>query len=466
MTKKRSLLLAGVALASWMVWGGGAAFPAGINQGYPVIGGQSYCQVYANGVCTQTIPAGPGITGLETSPSDTGLANGANPQTGAFPLYALSNPGGKNWARGGEFALNLWQRGTTFTAITPTTYQMVADGWFAVSASNTMTITKQTPATTAADFINPSLPSLMRVARPSGTPSGLSCVGTILDVKASQGLVGKNAVLRFHGYAPSTFSAANEAIQVSVAYYTAGDSTTAGTNTATFALSASGQSGGITGYQAAVAGFSGQVVGGSVTSGVATIPLTASPVVYAVYAPIPTVNSSGTAVTGVGYSFCATPTATTTVTTDYFEIEGVQIQGEPSTTGSPIMPNGVTTYTGYDLPLQSDEKAREYAYAYLLTEANTGEFLQDIPVLCSASGAALITVPLPNMREAPSFTLTTAGGWKIQTAVAQTAVGTTTLVGAGTQSAELTSAAACTSTLPYQLVATGTTGVWTFSAEP
>ena len=399
MTRK-SLLLAGFASFGLC----GAALAAGTLQGYPVSGGTQYCQTYGpSGTCTQYMPPGPGVTGVELAPADTGLANGANPQTVAMPLYGFSNPGGRNWARGGEFAENLWQRGTTFSAVSPTTYSMTADGWMIESANNVMTVTKQTPVATAADYISPTHASVMRVARPSGTPSGSSCTGQILDTKASAGLVGKNAVLRFFGYAPSTFSAANSAISVSIAYYTAADNSTPYTNTATFGLSMSGQASGIAGYQAAVAGFSGPVpAGASVASGVATIPLTATPTLYAVYAPIPVVNSSGTAVTGVGFSFCATPTSTATISTDYFELGGVQLQGMPSSTVSPEMPNGVTSYSPFDLQFPNDETRRELSYYWQINEpaasvavSNGGTYYATTTCLVP------FTFPVP-MREAPT----------------------------------------------------------------
>jgi hypothetical protein len=87
-------------------------------------------------------------------------------------------------------------------------------------------------------------------------------------------------------------------------------------------------------------------------------------------------------------------------------------------------------------------------------------------VLCSASGAALIAMQFPvQMRGTPTLTVT-AGGYSIQTAVAVTAIGTTTLSVASPQHATLTSGAACTTTLPYQLKGTNTTGSFVFSAEP
>jgi hypothetical protein len=486
MKKLRLAVLAGIALLAAPI----AAMAAGDWATLPVVGGAPFCasnvtgtggptapylvtpanpQGTTQGICGQTVPAGPPDTsGIMTLPVDTNLAGGASPQTAVVPLVLLGSINVKeNRIIGGDFATNAWQRGTTpVSGASPTTYVMSADRWFAISASNVMTVSKVTPAATAADYLgNVGLNSWMRVARPSGTPSGTSCVGQVLDQEQSQQLIGSNAVFSFYGYAPATFSAANSAITVSVAYYTATDSATPGTNTATFALSGSGQSSGIAGYTANVAGFSLGTTG-SIASGVATIDLSTTPTRYAVYAPIPAANASGTQVIGVGVTLCDTPTLTTTVATDYFEIEGAQLQGLPSAVANNL-PNGVITPTGFERRPIPIEQALEYYYSWGLKEPAAGTLTSGVPVLCSATANALIGIALPEtMRAIPALTLT-AGGWKIQTAVAQTAIGTTTLVSGSTaQQVTLTSAAACTSTLPYQLVGTGTTGLLMFSAEP
>ena len=478
--KRLTGLLASVALF-------GASLPhpvyaAGSLSNLPVVGGSAYCSSWigsptgqalptgtgggtgAGAVCAQMVPAGP--------PSPTGdmmsfvdipdnAAGGAQPQSALMP-FGLYGTDYNNLTTDGDFGVNLWQRpAVEYAGISPTTYVMTADRWAAVSAGDVMTVTKNTPISSAADYLgNIGLYSWMRVARPSGTPTSSMCEVRVLDQKASAKLIGNNAVLSFWGYAPSTYSATSGDVQVSIAYYTATDSATPGTNTGLFALSASGQAGGIAGYTAVTAG---QGLGGTTSSnaaGIETIPFTTTPTRYSVYGAIPS-----TAI-GVGISFCGTPTLTTTVATDYFEIEGVQLEAKSSTVTTQF-PAGVVSPRGYQYVQPADEMRRELYYSYILQEGATLPPLTSIPVLCSASTAALITVPLPMyMREIPSFTLNAAGGWKIQTAVAQTAIGTTTLVSANTTTAELTSAAACTTTVPYQLVATGTTGTMTFSAEP
>lgn len=488
MSKK---LRVGLLAALALMVGPLAVMAAGSWSNWPVVGGSSYCSAIvgssnvqagttgqgtgtatgANGVvCAQTVPQGPAYSGEEMIPADVYGVNGGTPTNSAvIPVSLVGSQNARvNRLVDGDFANGAWQRGTTpVSGASPTTYVMSADRWFAISASNVMTVSKVTPASSAADYLgNIGLNSWMRVARPSGTPSGSSCVGQILDKQASQALIANNGVFSFYGYAPATFSAANSAITVSVAYYTAADSATAGTNTATFALSASGQAGGIAGYTAAVAGTSPNFPSGTLASGVETISLTTTPTRYSVYAPIPAANASGTQVIGVGVSFCATPTLTTTVSTDYFEIEAAQLQALSSGVTN-LLPAGITSPTGFERRPIAIEQQLEYYYSWGLAEPASGTLTSGVPVLCSASGSALIGLALPvTMRTIPALTLT-AGGWKIQTAVAQTAIGTTTLVSGSTaQQVTLTSAAACTSTLPYQLVGTSTTGLIMLSAEP
>lgn len=89
----------------------GALWAAGNYSTYPIVGGASFCAstVGVNGqagntgqgggaagtngaYCAQTVPAGPpALTGAEVIPMDTGLANGASPQTVVIPSTLLAN---------------------------------------------------------------------------------------------------------------------------------------------------------------------------------------------------------------------------------------------------------------------------------------------------------------------------------------------------------------------------------------
>jgi|SRR5665213_822805 len=61
----------------------------GLWLGFPQLGGPSYCSSTVNGVCTNTVPAGPAITGNEVIPADTHAAGGQQPQSGIIPLAAI-----------------------------------------------------------------------------------------------------------------------------------------------------------------------------------------------------------------------------------------------------------------------------------------------------------------------------------------------------------------------------------------
>lgn len=91
MNKSRlSLIVLGlVALA------GAALAQSGAFPNYPIVGGAAYCTSTTNGVCTNTVPAGPtAITGAEQIPANTALPSGQSPQNvlispamlGALPI--------------------------------------------------------------------------------------------------------------------------------------------------------------------------------------------------------------------------------------------------------------------------------------------------------------------------------------------------------------------------------------------
>lgn len=454
-----------------------AALAAGKWPTLPVVGSNSFCGSTVTGtgslggitgqgqgstgsICGQTIPAGPpALTGVELIPADTQLTGGAPPQTVTVPSSMLGSLNAKiNRLIGGDLATNLWQRGTSFASITPTTATMTADRWYAYSSGNTATVNKQTGA-------GDSVPSLglyasMRVVRPSGTDVTPICVGQVLDKEAAQALIGNNGIFSFYALAGAGFSPTNKNISVNVAYYTAADSATPGTNTGTFAT------GLITGYQAAVAGVSPGTTG-TVASGLATIPISTTWTRYSVYAPIPATNAAGTAVTGLGVSICNTPVGTGGAT-DWVELEGLQIQALPST-ATFNLPNGVIAPTGFERRYPAEEALFQKYYTQdggLGTEIAAGFYMAGG---CQATGNANFGVVFPvPMRVAPTAATSTltAGGYSIKTAAAVTAIGTITFPASSVYGVTLNSNAACTATLPYQIVGSNTTGLILFSAEP
>lgn len=462
---------AAVGVAALLVTGS-FAWAAGNWSTLPVIGGNSFCgstvtgagglggatgqgQASTGSICAQTIPAGPSApTGVETIPVDTNTASG-QPASAVMPTAMLGFNTRKNRLIGGDFATNLWQRGTTpVSAATPTTSVIGADRFAVYSSGNTVTVTKQTGAGDSVPTLG--LYGSMRVNRPSGTDVTAITTGQVMEKAAASELIGNNAVCSFYAKAGAGFSAATSNLTVKAAYYTVADSATPLTNTDAF------MKGTITGYVDAIGGVSPGTTG-SIASGVATIPISTTWTRYAVWAPIPTANAAGTAVTGFGFTMGYVPVGTGGAT-DWFEVEGVQCQAMPSTaTGN--LPNGVISPTGFEKRPASEEAVYQYYYSYVLTETNGAVYPGG--VLCTATANAWIALQPPVvMRETPTVVVS-AGGFSIRTAAAVTAIGTTTLISGSTAGTlSLTSAAACTATLPYQLVGTNTTGTLTFSAEP
>lgn len=441
----------------------GLAFGAGQFPNYPIVGGASYCGGYSTGptgqVCVVTVPAGPATTtGLELIPADTEIANGGQPQTVTIPSPLIGSINAKaNRLIGGDFFTNLWQRGTTpVSAASPSTTVIGADRWAVYSSGNVVTVAKQTAAADSLPAIG--LYASMRVSRPSGTNTSQICTGQVLDKAAASPLIGNNAIFTFYALAGAGLNAVStNNITATVAYYTAADSATPLTNTDAF------MKGTITGYQAAVVGGSVNTVP-VVASGIATIQISTTWTRYGIFAPIPSVNAAGTAVTGVGVAICYTPASGTGGSTEWFEIEGAQLQAMSSAT-SQALPNGITGATGFERrPAQLDADYQQY-YSWVLQETNGAVYPGG--VLCTATANAWIALNPPvGMRETPTVVVT-AGGLSIRTAAAVTGIGTTTLLAGSTaQTLSLTSGAACTSTLPYQLVGTNTTGSFVFSAEP
>lgn len=441
------------------------AVAGGSFNGFPIVGGQanSGCLSYGNNnVCNQYIPQGPDDeTGAEVVPADTGNIANQGQQTVLIPTSLLGYNTRVNRLIGGDFNTNLWQRGTTFSSLTPTTTTMTADRWGVYSSGNTVTVSKQTGA---ADTIpTTGLYASMRVSRPSGNNTTQICTGQVLDKQAASSLIGNNAVFSFYALAGAGLNAvASNKITATIAYYTAADSATPGTNTDAF------MKGTVTGYTAAVggSGFPSQTV--TVASGVGTVPISTTWTRYAVWAKIPSTNAAGTAVTGVGVTLCYTPASGTGGSTEWFEFTGAQLQSASSTVTS-FLPNGVTSPSGFERRPASLEANYQLYYTQGLGAEVNGQYY-NYNATCTASGNVNIgvnfsVVPLRIAPTAATSTLT-AGGYSIKTAAAVTGIGTMTIPATGTTGITLNSNAACTTTLPYIIVGTNTTGLILFSAEP
>lgn len=243
------LLLAGAfALAGVFPTIGAGLF----TNGLPVAGGSSF---------PTTLP----LTGNETIPADTNLTQGLNPASEAITVNQLGSQAGvlldswRNKLIGGDFAANLWQRGTTSAAVT-TALLYTADRWWALSGTATeVKLIKQTSS--QATGIGASA-RFQRTASQTGVVA--SCVGQVLTSANSYDLAGKVVEFSFYAKAGANFSAASSAITATIATGTGADGSAANFSTGSW-----------TGYAAAVAQSMTISTSWVRYSAVATIPTTA-----------------------------------------------------------------------------------------------------------------------------------------------------------------------------------------------
>lgn len=414
--KLKRMALAGAFVAAISI----PALAAGLWSQLPILGGNSFCGAYIGStpsvggitgqgagstICAGTVPAGPqALTGLELIPADTQLSGGQSPQTVVIPSSMLGVQR-TNRLIGADFNTNLWQRGTTFSSLTPTTTTMTADRWGVYSSGNTVTVTKQTGASDSIPTLG--LYASMRVNRPSASDVTPICVVQVLDKKAAAPLIGNNAIFSFYALAGSTFSPTASNLNVTVAYYTAADSATPGTNTDSFAK------GTITNYTAAAVAASPGTTG-TVTAGVVAVPISTTWTRYSIAATIPTATAAGTAVTGVGVSICNTPVGTG-ASTDWFEFEAAQLEAHSSVTTN-AFPLGVLAPRGFEKRYPAEEALLQYGYSFILTEPATSVAVS-VGSLTTTTNCR-IAYPLPAlMRTAPTFTsgtITSSVTWRVR----------------------------------------------------
>lgn len=502
----RSLIIAGGLMAS----AGSLVWAAGLNATLPVVGAQSFCgstvsgvqlpagqgpygvtpgstQGTGQGICGQTIPAGPvAVTGEEIIQADTQLPGGQSPQVVGIPTGILG--GSQNRLIGGDFNTNLAQRLSTTKGIaalagfSPTAAVITADRWWAYSTGSQATATIASGATEILPALNTT--KALRIARPSGqTPSGAICVGQTLDINQSSPLIGNNAIFSWYGLNGATMSATNGQVTAQIAYSSnaaaAGTQATlgfAGSVGSKYALAGSGQAGGPTNYTVATPVLSNGVTGSIATTGVVTIPQSTTWTRYSFAAPIP-VNIPGgtTAVTDVSVQICFLPTATSAVTTDWIELQGLQLEPAPST-ATASLPNGIITPRGFERRAAAVEAAYSYYYWYFNYENQAA-----INPVASCENTAttatncLVQFPEP-MRVAPAMQYT--AGFQAFAQVAETSVSACSALASSVSYATVPGNSGvlltCTATVgaagtANQLTSLGTssaTGIISASAEP
>lgn len=480
----RKKLLLGLAVASIA----SAAFAGGAFNGLPIVGdpGNTTCLSFGNnGVCNQFSPAGPNsLTGEELMPADTGLNN---PATVLVPSGLLG--GSTNRLIGGDMTTNPAQRLSTTKGIasvatlSPTAAVMTVDRWWTIAPAAGVTVTVDSTAATA---VIPALNNTkaLRLARTTSGAAGNMCIGQTLDAAASQPLIGNNAIFSFWESNGPAMSATSGNITVNVDYTSAADAAAtqatlgfAGANGSLFALGDVGLlSAGPTNMTRAIAGFS-NTTNGSISAGVATISATTAWTRYAVYAPIP-VNIPGTTtpVTSVSVSICFAPILTTAITTDWIEVNGMQLEAKSSTVTA-LRPNGITSPSGFDRRLAAFEQVLAQYYWYYNFEDQAA--IRTIATCENTSTTvANCLIPFPTtMRIAPVVKYT--AGFQAFVQVAETSVGACTGLAASASYVTVPSTTgaltACTATTvgaagtANHLTTLGTssaTGIISASAEP
>lgn len=363
------------------------AWAAGLFNGFPIVGGASYCDGSSvagvpgtTAVCNVTVPAGPsGLTGTEMIAAD---APGGSAQTVLIPSSLLGSS--TNRLIGGDMTTNLNQVSSTTKGIatlvtSPTAAKISADRWWVIAPAAGVTVTVDSTAATA---VIPGLNNTkaLRIARTTSGAAGIICTGQTLDQAASAPLIGNNAVFSFYESNGAAMSATNGAFTVNVDYTSAADAVAtqatiqfAGANGSLFALGDVGLlTAGPTNMTRGIAGLSPGTTG-TVAAGVATIPGSTTWSRYSVYAPIP-VNIPGTttAVTSVSVSICWAPILTTAITTDWIEIDGMQLEAKPST-ATANMPAGVISPTAFERrPAALEQALQQYYWYYNYEQQSLG----------------------------------------------------------------------------------------------
>jgi hypothetical protein len=421
-------------------------------------------------------------------PADTGNPGGQNPQTVLVPAGLLG--GVTNRLIGGDFTTNPNQRLSTtkgiasLATLSPTAAVMTADRWWTIAPAAGVTVTIDSTAATA---VVPGLNNTkaLRLARTTSGAAGNMCIGQTLDAAASQPLIGNNAVFSFWEQNGPAMSSTGAQFTVNVDYTSAADAVAtqatlgfAGANSSLFALGDVGLlSAGPTNMTRAIAGFSAGTTG-TVTSGIATIGGSTTWTRYGVYAPIPTViPGTTTPVTSVSVSICFAPILTTAITTDWIEVEGLQLEAKSSAV-TLFAPTGITAPSAFERRAAAVEQTLAQYYWYYNFE-DQAAIKTVATCYATAANAANCLIPFPTpMRLAPVVKYT--AGFQIFTTAAQTAVNACTALAASTTYATVPSntgalvgcsATATTSTagMTDALTTLGTssaTGIISASAEP
>ena len=286
-----------------------------------------------------------------------GTINGVIQSINSQTLQVATSPTSlRNIVIGGDFNTNLWQRGTTFTAITnATTY--TADRFYAIGgASSSISVSKQTAS------VPLGFGAKLRFGRAAAnadlTAITLNYIVASEDVFQMQGLP---FVLSFYAQAGANFSAAANTLGITVTTGTTADegnsAYNAGTWTGTAAVSLIGST-------------------GTAATGVT---LTGTWARYAVAGVIPA------AALEVGFTLKYTPVGTAGAS-DFFEVAGVQLE---------VAPQGGVQPTPFERrPLQLERQLQQ-RYTQVISDAVSASSQQVIAQGGMASSTTVATIALP-----------------------------------------------------------------------
>lgn len=375
------------------------SYGAGRYVDYPQIGNPSFCsstqtgagalggatgqgQAGTGSICTQTVPAGePFLSGSELIPTD--VPNQPANTSQAANVNLFTGYTGKNVLVGGDFNQNLWQRGLLpVNAVSAQVGAMAADGWVAWGINQLVTVSK----VTALSDIQASadVQAAMRLAHPSANSGTQVCVAQLVPARDSGKFIGNNATLSFSAQPGPSFSAT--ALNVDIDYYTATDSTTPFTNTATF-------------ISQSIANFTRAV---SVSQTLGTAAQTATSGSYTRYSftgTIPTTLSAGTAVTGLGVQFCYVPNSGATGiggANDFVDLANIQLE--------PQLGTGNAAASRFDRRPLATEWAIEQARYYRVQEGTVSGTLYPATIVTNGANIEYIQTPFPTtMRITPSY---------------------------------------------------------------
>jgi hypothetical protein len=144
--------------------------------------------------------------------------------------------------------------------------------------------------------------------------------------------------------------------------------------------------------------------------------------VVAAYIPA-TIPGTATAVTDVSVQVCFTPLGTGASTTDWIELQGLQLEAKPATV-TVSLPNGVLTPSTFERRPPSVEALIDYSYWYYKYEDQTlvgpVQGATCTTTTGTTAGACVLTFPVA-MRTAPVVKYT--DGFQAFTSTAYTAIG-------------------------------------------